>query len=163
MLQLSQEHGVNPAIPKCFYCMKDKNELILAGRLKDDAEAPQGMVWDMNPCQECEELMAQGIILISVRDGEMEKVEAEYSRAYSEWETRYRSDAARKRNPFNHIPNPWRTGGWIVVKDGFIMDALNEDAAAHIMHARWAFVPDEAWDALGFPRDEEIAPQLEAE
>jgi hypothetical protein len=67
---LSPKHGINPAIPVCFFCLEDKNEVILPGKMKDDMEAPRGMVWNMEPCERCADLMKEGIMLASVRDGE---------------------------------------------------------------------------------------------
>ena len=32
-IKLSPKHGLNPTIATCFYCGKDKNELILAGKI----------------------------------------------------------------------------------------------------------------------------------
>ena len=69
-IKLSKEHGVNPAIPLCFFCNEEKNEIILAGRMRGDVEAPKNMVWDNNPCTQCENWMEQGIIFISVKNGE---------------------------------------------------------------------------------------------
>jgi hypothetical protein len=68
-LTLSRQHGVNPAIPLCYFCGEPKNEVILAGRLPGDAEAPHNAVWDKHPCDKCEAHMKQGIILISVQAG----------------------------------------------------------------------------------------------
>ena len=86
-IRLSKKYGVNPAIPVCFFCGKEKNQLILAGRLGvKDEEAPKHKVWDMEPCDECKKLMEMGIMLISIRDGETE-------------------------------PNPYRTGQMCVVKE----------------------------------------------
>lgn len=67
---LSKKHGVNPTIPLCFYCNAPKNEIILTGHLPNDTEAPKNVVWDKVPCDKCQAWMEQGIILISVRDGE---------------------------------------------------------------------------------------------
>ena len=69
-IRLSKEHGVNLAIPICYFCGEEKNEIVLAGRLPQDVEAPKHAVWDKNPCDKCKELMRMGIMLISVRDGE---------------------------------------------------------------------------------------------
>ena len=33
-IRLSDKHGVNPAIPKCFICGESKNEILLFGKLK---------------------------------------------------------------------------------------------------------------------------------
>jgi len=65
---LSDKHGVNPTIPICFYCGKQRNEVALLGRLKGDVEAPMHACIDMHPCDECLEFMKQGVILISVRN-----------------------------------------------------------------------------------------------
>lgn len=70
MIRLSPKHGLNPAIPKCFFCMQDKNEVVIPGLLRGDVEAPRNAVWNMQPCDECAGLMKAGIILVSVRDGE---------------------------------------------------------------------------------------------
>ena len=38
--------------------------------MRGDVEAPKNMVWDNNPCTQCENWMEQGIIFISVKNGE---------------------------------------------------------------------------------------------
>lgn len=65
---LSPKYGLNPAIPICFFCGKDKNEVIIAGRLKGDVEAPHKVVWDKKPCDECMSYMEKGVMLVSVKD-----------------------------------------------------------------------------------------------
>lgn len=122
-IRLSEKHGVNPAIPICFYCNEAKNEIILAGYLRGDAEAPRAAVWNMEPCDKCEEWMKQGIILVSTREGETGD-------------------------------NPYRTGGWAVVRDEAIESMINPpELVTSILRARFAFVPDDAWEALGLPRE----------
>lgn len=120
---LSPKHGLNPAIPKCFYCGKDKNELWLLGKLPNDAEAPKGMCFDKEPCDECKDHMKKGVILISV-------------------------DPLRSTD----VNNPYRTGGWVVVKDDFISRLLESAVASRILKERVAFMPDDIWDATGLPR-----------
>lgn len=61
---ISQKHGVNPSIPVCFWCGKDKNEIILFGELKNDAEAPMKTVVDYEPCDECKANFARGVTVI---------------------------------------------------------------------------------------------------
>lgn len=123
-IRLSEKHGVNPAIPKCYYCNKDKNEIILTGRLPKDAQAPQGMIWDEIPCDTCQSIMKAGVICISI-------------------------DAAKSDDP----DNPWRTGGWCAIKDAAIQRmGITPELEAHILKARVAFITDETWDALGLPR-----------
>jgi hypothetical protein len=69
MVRLHPKHGLNPAIPACFFCGQDKNEILLLGNAYKE-EAPRHAVFDQTPCPQCKEFMAQGIILVSVRDGE---------------------------------------------------------------------------------------------
>jgi hypothetical protein len=68
-IKLSPKHGVNPSMMQCFACMKDFG-LVLVGRLPADAEAPRRMTRPGWFCDECKGFMAQGVIFISVRDGE---------------------------------------------------------------------------------------------
>lgn len=66
---LSPQHGVNPSLMQCYLCLKDMG-VALCGKLPGDAEAPRHVTQQGWVCDECESFMKQGIILISVRDGE---------------------------------------------------------------------------------------------
>ena len=61
------------ALTRCYFCGKDKN-IIMNTRLTKEAaqkiEECNGKVIDMEPCDKCKELMKQGIMFASVRDGE---------------------------------------------------------------------------------------------
>ena len=131
-IRLSPAYGVNPAIPRCFYCLEDKNEVILAGMMfgsgSREIKAPQGKVWDKIPCDKCQDYMKQGIILISV-------------------------DEAKSKDD---LDNPWRTGGWVVVSEDFVKRELRpQEFVDGLLKKRAAFVPDAAWDMLGLPRGDE--------
>lgn len=63
-IKLSPKHGVNPCIPVCFFCGKEKNEIALLGKLPDDAKAPMKAILDYEPCEECTKLMEQGVTII---------------------------------------------------------------------------------------------------
>ena len=122
-IRLSEQHGVNPSVEKCFYCMKDIG-VVLFGKMKGDKKAPEHVVTSTEPCDECKELMERGIILISVDE---EKTE--------------------------DFDNPWRSGGWCVVKEDFLRRVI--EPGEHLdatIEKRFAFVPDDAWDLLGLPR-----------
>ena len=125
-IPFSDKHGVNPTIPKCFFCVEDKNEIILMGKLKNDVKAPRGMVFDQVPCDKCAGYMKQGVILISV-------------------------DEEKTDDP----KNPWRTGGWVVVTADAVSRMPFEDSSRKdILKKRAAFISDELWDLLGLPRGE---------
>jgi hypothetical protein len=50
--------------------------------------------------------------------------------------------------------NPYRTGGWCVVKDEAILRLVRpQELANAIIKKRVAFVPDDAWDMLKLPRE----------
>lgn len=68
-IKLSEKHGLNPSISQCFFCGKDKNELVIFGRLPQDKEAPRKAVINHEPCEECKKLMDQGVMLCEVRKG----------------------------------------------------------------------------------------------
>lgn len=68
-IKLSPNHGLNPSLMTCFYCGEAKG-VALFGRMKGDKEAPREACFDHDPCDKCKGYMAQGVILISVRDGE---------------------------------------------------------------------------------------------
>ena len=64
-IKLSPEHGVNPTIPVCFWCGKDKNEIALMGKIdKNDSEAPRRLIMNYEPCDACKELFSKGIQVI---------------------------------------------------------------------------------------------------
>jgi hypothetical protein len=67
-IRLSPKHGVNPMIPMCFYCGKEKNEVLMLGRLPKDAEAPRCAVVDYVPCDECKAKHDTGVLIIEVSE-----------------------------------------------------------------------------------------------
>jgi hypothetical protein len=125
-IRLSEKHGVNPALSLCFFCNQEKNELVLLGRLPDDAEAPRKAVFNTEPCDECKGYMGMGIICISV-------------------------DPVKSPDH----KNPWRTGGWVVLRDEALLRfGLEQEMLDDILRKRVCFLEDEVWDKLGLPRVE---------
>ena len=69
-LVVSEKHGLNPTIPICFWCGQDKNEVVLLGKLPNDAEAPHRM-WlpgDYEPCEKCAENRKLGVDIMEASD-----------------------------------------------------------------------------------------------
>lgn len=60
------------ALIKCFFCGKDKG-LVMNSRLTvEDAKAIKecsGKAIDLEPCDDCKELMKQGVMLIEYKEG----------------------------------------------------------------------------------------------
>jgi hypothetical protein len=115
-IRLHKEHGLNPTIPTCFICGKEKNEVVLLGAAFKE-QAPMHMVLDKSPCDQCKEYMKLGVILISVKDG-------------------------------SDHEDPYRTGGWVVVKK----EAARRMFGESLGKSRMAFLEDTAWDKIGLPR-----------
>lgn len=68
-IKLSKKYGLNPTIPICFWCGKERGEIALMGHIGDgrkheDFEAPKQMVIDLEPCDECKKNMALGVTVI---------------------------------------------------------------------------------------------------
>ena len=136
---LDAKHGLNPGLEQCFICGEAKG-VVLWGRIKtstrealhkggipasNSGEAPRMMCLDKEPCPKCQEHMKQGVILISVRDPKSKEEE----------------------------DNPYRTGGWVVVKEELIRRLVSPpELVEQILKKRMTFVPDEDWDMLGLPR-----------
>lgn len=121
MVLVSDRYGVNPSVMQCFFCLRETG-VVLLGRLPGDEKAPAQAVFDMTPCEECRKNMERGIILIS------------YDPIQS-----------------SEVNNPYRTGGWCVVRDRVITQFAPKDVAESILEKRFAFVDDTSWNLLGLP------------
>lgn len=81
-IEISPKHGLNPTIPVCFWCGKEKNEIALLGRIREkttnrfganvtkrdsDIEAPRRMVLDYEPCDECKKWWDSGVAVLEVQ------------------------------------------------------------------------------------------------
>lgn len=123
-IRLSPAHGVNPSLDVCFFCMKPRG-VALFGMMRGDREAPREVCMDHEPCDTCKKWMEQGVVLISVDEKKTEDKQ-----------------------------NPYRSGGFCVVKEDFIRRAVvPQELAEDICKKRVAFIPDDAWDALGLPKE----------
>lgn len=84
-IKISPKYGLNPTIPVCFWCGKQKNEIALMGRMskkherrnawggtstevESDIEAPKNMVLDYVPCEECQNHMNMGVAILEASD-----------------------------------------------------------------------------------------------
>lgn len=71
-IKLSPEHGLNPTIPICFWCGKEKNEIALMGKInKNDDAAPRRIIMDYEPCEHCKDIFSKGIHVIGVTEEPM--------------------------------------------------------------------------------------------
>lgn len=112
----------------CYFCGKI-NEILLDRRLRNTLHSNMG-VMNMRPCNECAGYMKQGILLMSIADDTTEE---------------------DMKGP---IPNPYRTGGWVVVRQEVVERMMDGKFLDFALKNRFAFITDEAWDKLGLPRGE---------
>lgn len=124
-LQLHPKYGVNPTIPTCFYCGEPKDEILLLGenskQITGEDEAPMhGPCFDREPCNQCKEYMAQGIIFIGVDESKSTDME-----------------------------NPYRTGEFLVMSEDWVRRSIQPaELRDSILSRRTAFVPSELAQAL---------------
>lgn len=63
-IPLHKEFGLNPTMPICIICHKDKGEIALLGN-NYKGEAPMKMLMDVEPCLKCKEkYLKQGTLLV---------------------------------------------------------------------------------------------------
>jgi hypothetical protein len=89
-LLLSTEHGMNPTIPVCYACGKDKNEVVLTGAHghkiakalgREDGRMPMRCCLDKHPCDDCIAMIEKGLVIcIECKDGSEQKPGAEPAR-----------------------------------------------------------------------------------
>jgi len=133
-LKPSNEHGVNPSVEVCRICGEDMGVALFGHITKKQAEAMYEAGLDVaqeagveaprtvclgNVCDQCKEWMKEGVILISIRDGE-------------EGENPYRTGklAVVKDESIRRTMKP------------------GEQVEA-ILEKRVAYIPESVWAALG--------------
>lgn len=122
------------ALTKCYYCQQG-SEIIINTKLTPSHKKYvehhfHGKTMNMNPCSKCEELMRQGVILITIDD----------KKSGAGWNKPDGSD--------NWMPNPYRTGVWFVVRDEAVSRLFPSMAEWAIKH-RFMFIEHEAAEMIG--------------
>jgi hypothetical protein len=124
------------ALTRCFYC-GEGNEILLHRRLGDVSKF-QDKVTSMRPCNKCESYMHQGIILIGI------------SSHHSGHGWHVKPDKGSQDDREGWMPNPYRTGAFMVVSEDFIRRVFNPpELVANIVRCRWSFIEHEAMFQLG--------------
>ena len=122
-IRISPKHGVNPMIPRCFFCGGEKNEIALLGKLAGDAEAPK-TGWlrsDYEPCDKCKAYWAMGYALLEADDKPIVDGQAPMQKGV------------------------YPTGQYVVLTEQGIRGLFPEDMADFIVKAGKAFLDREAY------------------
>lgn len=129
-IKLSPNHGLNPTIPVCFFCGKDKNEVALLGKIKKgDPEAPRHCIIDYEPCDECKKIMSQGITLIEASE----------------------TPQQNGQQPF--VRNEYPTGKWCVVSKDFIKRNIKDkDMVKKILKNKMTLIAPGIIDTFSQPK-----------
>ncbi len=145
---MRNNHDLGVALTKCYFCHESDKIVMntrLAPQIAARVEEMNGKVIDMDPCNKCKALMQQGVILITI---DSEKSGTDWHKPPNEaWDDRRGVWAP---DP-NWMPNPYRTGGWFVVKDDAIRRMMPDspDLAEWAIKHRWMFIEDEAARKIG--------------
>lgn len=111
------------ALTKCYFCQESFEIVMSTIFVSPDSERAKrfeemnGKVINMIPCQKCQGLMKQGVIIITIDDAKSGK---------DWWKEK--------------MPNPYRTGGWVVLTDEAVVqmcDAIYQPKEAEQMK-EWA-------------------------
>lgn len=120
-------------LAKCYFC-GGPNEVIINRLLTrvsaDRIREADGKVISMDPCSKCADMMKQGVILITIS-----------------------SELSDRDWNMQSMPNPYRTGGFFVVRDEAIRRIVQpKDIADWAIEHRWMFIEHEAAEKLGLFR-----------
>ena len=129
---LHPKYGVNPTMTQCFYCGKDDKILLIGNKVKKWIEAG---LCDLD-----------GAMHRSVGVVDMEPCQncKEYMKAGIILISV--KDGSSQENPF-------RTGGFAVIKESAIFNFLGEGELYHqVIKHRFCFVEDKIWNNSGLPK-----------
>lgn len=133
------------ALTKCYYCGGDSDILMntrLTERMAEKVKDTHGKVVSMQPCRKCEGYMKDGIILLTIDDEKSEEGWAHPGEG--------------------KIPNPWRTGGFFVVREAAMDRLLQEPLRSQVKKCRWTFIEEKIARAIGLYSIPPVSPEAPA-
>ena len=128
----TKEDVFGVALTRCYFCGGSGDILLntrLSAPMAKKVKDMDGKVINMDPCQKCREFMGQGVILITFDPD--------------------KSEEGWNKGP---VPNPWRTGGFFVLKDDAVRRLLGSENEAMLRFAlehRWMFIEHAAAEKIG--------------
>jgi hypothetical protein len=146
------------ALTKCYFCGEGDQIVlnrVLTAHNAAKVEKMNGRVVNMNPCNKCQGYMQQGIILITIDEA---KSGADWNKPPPKSHCLY---AGRKCFGDHKcqcncegchclwMPNPYRTGGFYVVKEDALARILDATMFKFARQHRWMFIADDAAEKIG--------------
>lgn len=139
-LELDPVHGANPGMEQCYLCLGDKG-VILWGRIK--AATRKALAESGYPAGN-DGAAPRRVVLGPEPCDKCKEFMSQGVILISVREGKNGTD-------------PYRTGGWVVVKEEAIRAVFHGEAAERVLEARMAFVTDDVWDRCGLPREAEAS------
>jgi len=136
------------ALTRCYYC-GEPNEIVIDRYLGHSHHGKgvselQDKVIDMRPCNKCEELMKQGVMLIGIIP--------------SMCDPNWSAPPKDKKQAEGWMPNPYRSGDVVVLKDDAIRRLINDPGMVnYALEKRWIFIDKEVLNMLGINTKKEVA------
>jgi hypothetical protein len=65
-IPLHPEHGLNPGMSACFFCGKEKPEIILFGNNLKERAGLTPRIMNLEPCAECKEAFKDKMVIVRV-------------------------------------------------------------------------------------------------
>lgn len=168
-IPISEKHGVNPGLMICWFC-GEASGVALHGRINmNDPEAPRQMIYDMEPCSKCRDVMKEGIMFVEVKSEDcLPLIEADRKRWREACERLEGANRIRFKKlripPF--IPDPqYRTGRMWGIKEtaSLVQGITPPELKAEILRCRWTFIAEATARQIGFPHDDDPKPEAPAD
>lgn len=147
-------NNLGVALTKCFFCQGDA-DILLNTRLTPGhakaVDAMHGKIVSMEPCQKCTEYMKMGIIVITI----------DVAKSDPNWDKPspiMSKDRYGRMVEHRGIPNPYRSGGWWVIKDEAVQRMTPEHVYEWAKAHRFMFIEHEAAEKLGLFEAGKTAP-----
>ena len=130
-MYLHKKHGLNPTMDTCFYCGQAKDILLIGAKVSKFQEAD----------------LADSTGKMNMQIGVMNMEPCGKCAEYMKQGIILIS-CKDDKDP----KNPYRTGGWVVIKEEALNKMIDTELFEDIKKRRFVFMPDEAWDKMGLPR-----------
>ena len=160
-ITLHSKLGINPRMLNvhCFACGQTKGDaIVLLGSSNRKMKCPKCGIWVFGgvkynePCPKCGALGGSNWERVELN--EHEHVEQNGICQECEGHMKKGIILISVKNGETGA-NPYRTGGWCVIKEEALRRIVNnKELADDICKKRVTFIPDEVWDKIGLPRGE---------
>lgn len=136
--EYSPTHWANPGIPVCYWCGREKDEIINFGKINEnDDKAPKHVFIDYTPCNTCQHVMSQGIAIFGLSKTPIIENQLRIT----------------NKNGIDLYP----LNSFLVVTEGFVEKTIdNKDMQKVILEKRKYFMPISEFEKLANEIEEKV-------